>query len=142
LDDNNDDEETIGEVGGVQNNSQFSNLTMDPHDLPNPPSSFQTPTRHSLVRTKQKEAYVYSFSNVVGVVKRRVVDRMMRRKCTVCKTKKTSLYCEPCFKSSNCQTWICTGGVSNCFNEHCGVMMGFDGPQFCNFFGVVLLTLK
>jgi len=83
LDDDDDDDEDTLEVGGVQNNSQFSDLTMDPGDFPTPPSSFQTPTRHSLVRTKQKEAYAYSVCNMVGVV--------------------SGL---PCFQSYNRQMWI------------------------------------
>jgi len=102
----------------MMNDSQISDVSMGPTDFPPSPSR-----NHFLVRTRQMESYSYSKilpSSVEdgAAVKKMVAQRTMRRKCLVCKTRKTSYCCKTCLMKISRHQWICTSG-NGCFDEHC-----------------------
>jgi len=67
----------------------------------------------------------YSYSKILpssvedgAAVKKMVAQHTMRRKCLVCKTRKTSYCCKTCLMKISRHQWICTSG-NGCFDEHC-----------------------
>ena len=105
----------------VVNDSQISDVTMCGTEyIPSPP------IKHHLAMTKAKETYSYAVRNPrweldLGdepMLKKKVAVRTMRRKCVVCKTVKTPLFCNTCMKFTHELHWICST-KKNCFAEHC-----------------------
>ena len=105
----------------VVNDSQISDVTMCGSEyLPSPP------IKHHLIMTKAKESYSYAVRNpkyededgAEPMLKKKMAVRTMRRKCVVCKTVKTPLFCSTCMMHVHELTWICSAR-KNCFAEHC-----------------------
>ena len=103
----------------VVNESQISDVTMSPSEfLPSPP------TKHRLSMTNAKESYSYGVRNPnweLGdepILKKKMAVRTMRRKCVVCKTVKTPLFCNTCMNQGNLLTWVCSQRTK-CFADHC-----------------------
>ena len=103
----------------VVNDSQISDVTMCQSEFLQSP-----PTKHCLIMTKAKESYSYGVRNPnwelddEPILKKKVAVRTMRRKCVVCKTVKTPLYCNTCMMHGHQLTWVCSTR-KNCFLEHC-----------------------
>ena len=113
---------TTGDDGGSPpfvGNSQLSDLTMSP-------SQFGLVCPHILVKTKDMETYGYSGGRAVVAegTNRKISERTMRRKCSICQ-KKTSFYCKTCKEKTGLKKWICPGTYT-CFELHCAVVHNCD----------------
>ena len=103
----------------VVNDSRISDVTMCQSEFLQSP-----PTKHCLIMTKAKESYSYGVRNPnwelddEPILKKKVAVRTMRRKCVVCKTVKTPLFCNTCMMQGHQLAWVCSQR-KNCFVAHC-----------------------
>ena len=101
------------------NDTQISDITMDPSDSSTPPA------KHSLARTKQMKSYTYQVNVAASMdagipVRKKVAECRMRRKCTECKRKKMPMFCNTCFTKFGTTQWICSSSAEHeCFKLHC-----------------------